>query len=281
MITQSPLLKRFTDFVIERHNIYLRRAAGHPKPWTTDPVLQQYRFCNVYRELDTVTQWLRTNWREPHSANPNLWFAMVVARLINRPDALKESGYPVPWHPERWVRVLDARKQRGDRVFSGAYMIRGVESNGRSKVQYLAEDVLTPMWAKRKEFPVHSTLARAHEWLMDQYGLGSFLAAQVVADVKYTPLLYNAPDWATWAAPGPGSQRGLNRVMGLDVKSPWAAEEWLTKVQDLRLGLNKALPKGWGPLHTQDVQNCLCEFDKYRRTQLSEGRPKQLYSGGA
>lgn len=281
MITQFPLLKQFTTFVIERHSIYLRRAAGQPKPWTTDSILQQYRFCNVYRELDTVTQWLAANWRTPHISDPNLWFAMVVARLVNRPDALEEAGYPVPWHPERWVRVLDVRKQRGDRVFTGAYMIRGVESNGRSKVQYLAEAVLTPMWSKRKEFPAHGTLSRAHEWLMTQYGLGSFLAAQVVADVKYTPLLCKAEDWASWAAPGPGSQRGLNRVMGLDVKASWVTEEWLTKVQDLRLTLNKVLPKGWEPLHAQDVQNCLCEFDKYRRTQLGEGRPKQLYSGGA
>ncbi len=280
-MTTFPLFKQFTTFVIERHSIYLRRAAGQLKPWTTDPIFQQYRFCNVYRELDTVTQWLAANWRKPHSADQYLWFAMVVARLINRPDALAEAGYPVPWHSERWVKVLDARKQRGDRVFNGAYMIRGVESNGRSKVQYLAEDVLTPIWSKRKEFPAHDTLSRTHEWLMDQYGLGSFLAAQVVADVKYTPLLNKATDWHTWAAPGPGSTRGLSRLMDLDVKTPWAPEEWLQHLQDLRSQLNTKISKAWEPLHAQDVQNCLCEFDKYRRTQLGEGRPKQLYLGGA
>ena len=34
-----------------------------------------------------------------------------------------------------------------------------------------------------------------------------------------------------------------------------------------------------GPLHAQDVENCLCEFDKYERTRLGEGRPRSLYAG--
>lgn len=32
-------------------------------------------------------------------------------------------------------------------------------------------------------------------------------------------------------------------------------------------------------LSAQDLQNCLCEFDKYERVRLGEGRPKQLYPG--
>jgi hypothetical protein len=45
--------------------------------------------------------------------------------------------------------------------------------------------------------------------LKEMNGLGSFMVAQVVADVKYAQLK-NARDWATFVAPGPGSKRGLN-----------------------------------------------------------------------
>ena len=279
--SQSSRFNAFFAFVLERHNIYLRRTAGKPKPWTADPLLQQYRFCNVYRELDKVTIWLREHWREPHAQDPDLWFAMVVARLINRPAALLEGGFPLPWKPSQWVRMLDARRARGEQVFSAAYMIRGVESNGRSKVQYLAEDVLTPMWVHRKAFPARGTLAAAHVWLMKFYGMGSFLAAQVVADVKYTPLLACATDWHTWAAPGPGSQRGLNRLLGRTTTAPWNAEEWLRYLRLIQSELNTRLPAKWEPFHAQDVQNCLCEFDKYTRAKNGEGRPKQRYVGGA
>jgi hypothetical protein len=43
-------------------------------------------------------------------------------------------------------------------------------------------------------------------------GLGSFIAAQVVADLKYIEPLNKRFDWQTFAASGPGSRRGLNRV---------------------------------------------------------------------
>jgi hypothetical protein len=117
---------------------------------------------------------------------------------------------------------------------------------------------------------------------MKFYGMGSFLAAQVVADVKYTPLLAGATDWHIWAAPGPGSQRGLNRLVGREVTAPWkAAAEWLGYLHLVRSELNTCLPAKWEPFHAQDVQNCLCEFDKYTRAKNGEGRPKQLYAGGA
>src|SRR4051812_18417786 len=72
--TRMTPLETFWWWINERHAIYLRRQAGQPFPWTTDAILQRYRFCNVFRELDTVTVWLRQNWREPFANHENLWF---------------------------------------------------------------------------------------------------------------------------------------------------------------------------------------------------------------
>src|SRR5262245_11963223 len=112
-----------SEFIAERHAIYLRRKAGQPKPWTQDPILQAFRFCNVYRELDTETKWIADNWRSPHRSDPDLWFALVVARLVNWHETLDELGYPVPWQPDRFVKVLEGRMQRRQKVFTGAYMV--------------------------------------------------------------------------------------------------------------------------------------------------------------
>ena len=114
----------FVAFIKERHAIYLRRQAGQPKPWTDDPILQRYRFCNVYRELDTVTIWIRQNWREPFTEHRNLWFAMAMARAINWPDTLEEIGFPERWDPTVISNVMVARKARGEKVYTGAYMLR-------------------------------------------------------------------------------------------------------------------------------------------------------------
>ena len=72
----------FYDYINERHAIYLKRFIGEPHPWTDDEILQTYSFCNVYRELDKVTVWIRENWKEPYADHPNLPFAMAMARHV-------------------------------------------------------------------------------------------------------------------------------------------------------------------------------------------------------
>lgn len=269
-------------FILERHKIWKLKEAGKPKPWTQDIILQSYRFCNVYRELDTVTQWIATNWRERHKDDPHLWFAMCVARLINWPDTLEALGYPVPWRASRFETTLHGRQTRGEKAFGGAYI---VSTNGRAmdKAIYLAGHVLNPLWAARTRLAPRKgdTLAAFHARLMEFDGMGSFMAAQVVADLKYVEPLRSAPDWHTWAASGPGSRRGLNRVLGRPVDKPWRELDWHMALRDLHGAVEARAKKAkLPPIHAQDLQNCLCEFDKYERTRLGEGRPRATYPGG-
>lgn len=270
------------NWALERHSIALLKTAGKPKPWTQDKILQAYRFCNVYRERDTVTRWIDLKWRKPNTLDPNLFFAMTLARLVNWPDTMHELGYPHKWDPKQFIRIMQARKARGDKTFSGAYI---VSTNGHAmdKAEYLAEYVLNPLWAARKDTKPRDgeTLASYHHRLMRFDGLGSFIAGQVIADLKYATgsPLNSASDWQTWAASGPGSRRGLNRVMGYDYESPWREDNWLSDLGKLRAEFLKGWPKKWEPVHAQDLQNCLCEFDKYERTRLGQGRPRSTYPG--
>src|SRR5438128_138100 len=109
-------------FIAEREEIRRRREAGEPPPWTDDPVMREWRFCNVRREDDRVTRWIAANWRGPNADNPDLWFPMCVARFVNWPDTLAEIGFPVPWDAERFLEVMAARKARGEKCYGGAYM---------------------------------------------------------------------------------------------------------------------------------------------------------------
>src|SRR5271165_5772463 len=43
-------------WVKERNAIYAARQERKPAPWTSDPVLSQYKFTNVFRELDRESQ---------------------------------------------------------------------------------------------------------------------------------------------------------------------------------------------------------------------------------
>lgn len=276
-------VKDLAKFIAARETARQNKEAGEPQPWTNDTIIANYRFCNVRREDDAVTRWIAENWRQPHRDSVDIWFAMVVARLFNEPGTLEAIGYPVPWRSEATRTRLRSRAElQGERVFNPAYI---VSTNGlkMDKIDYVIDIILDPLWEARKMFRPHAkeTLDSYHFRLMQARGLGSFMAAQVVADLKFTDSLCNAADWATWAASGPGSRRGLNRVLGRPPEQHWRETDWRNALTELRDALLPKLPLPLQNLHAQDIQNCLCEFDKYERARTGQGRPKQTYGAKA
>ena len=265
-------------WVKERYSIFLKKEAGEPRPWTEDIILGTYRFCNVHRENDKVTRWIHDNWLSPDCDEQHIWFAMVIARLLNQPEslqALSETAF-VEWDKKRFIDVLTKRKNQGLKNFNGAYI---VSTNGRAmdKVEYLANYVLEPLWKARDSIkPTTSdTLASFFKHLTQYDGMGSFMSAQVVADVKHAPVLAQAEDWWTFAEPGPGSLRGMRYLLGLGMQDTKQDKNWKYNLAILRERLNNDLdiPE----LDGQNTQNCLCELSKYAKTVLGIGVPKQLY----
>lgn len=283
-IKPTPL-KILLHWIRERYSIYVKRNVDKlPAPWTSDPILQSYRFCNVYREHDRVTAWLAQNWRTPNEDDDMLWFAMCVARLLNRTESLAAIGYPVPFR-KTTLNPLRKLEAEGGKVFGAAYI---VSTGGRpmNKLDHIQFNVLQPMWDNRKRITDGvinaKTLEEVYGVIGSNLGFGSFMAAQVVADLKYVKRMRNMPDWYTFASIGPGSRRGMNRLLGIErLNQRIRIDVWLKLLEELRLEVNEqlkhVLPE---PLHAQDLQNCLCEFDKYMRVRNEEGRPKQKFDGG-
>ena len=47
----------FYKFIIKRQDIYYKKTIlKQAWPWTDDEVLKNYKFCNIFRQLDTGTQ---------------------------------------------------------------------------------------------------------------------------------------------------------------------------------------------------------------------------------
>lgn len=278
MTSNFPKFDVLMHWITERHNIFVKRSLGKPSPWTADPILQAYRFCNVYRENDKVTKWIARNWRNSNRNDPDLWFAMLVARYINEPGTMALLGYPVPWIPRRFTSAVEIRKEQGKNVFNAAYII---STGGLSipKHEYLSS-FFTRVWENRKRLRPREamTLREYCDLLVAERGLGRFMVGQIIADLKYVQLR-DAKDWWSFAISGPGSRRGMNRLMGNPVKQNWREEDWFEELKLLRKIVNANLPRKMEPLHGQDLQNCLCEFDKYLRAKTGEGRPKQKFQG--
>lgn len=273
-----PNIDKLIYCIKERQSIYLKKEAGEPQPWTVDPILSTYRFCNVYREQDTVTKWISKNYSNDFDDHNDLWFAIVVARLFNLPSTLSAIKPFLFFDQEFMKRTLKEIKNSGQNVFNAAYI---VSTNGVSmdKIEYLADRVLAPMWELRAYYrPTgKDTLESFFNRLNTANGMGKFMSAQVVADMKDAKPLMFAEDWWSFAEPGPGSLRGMRRVLGLDVKDTKQDKHWKKNLDILREMVNNEIAGAQPQLHAQNLQNDLCEFDKFMRALTGEGKPKQQY----
>ena len=204
--------------------------------------------------------------------------------MFNEPDLSNRSVF------ERYIDtycldlgiLLEAIQKLPTPHVTGAFIIQGMSGyeKGVGVMQYFhkwCEKSWFAKWTVWQDSP--PMLADMFDWLReDAKGLGSFMAAQIVADLKYLPFMVNVLDWWTWAASGPGSKRGLNVVFGRPIYQPWGEQEWLEHIQQLREAENKELvPLGLGPFHAQDTQNHCCEFSKYTKVMTGIGRPRQVY----
>lgn len=279
-------------WINERESIRIKKDSNLPKPWTTDPILQTYKFCNVHREHDKVSKWICNEWLVPNERHPNLWFAMVVARLFNWPPTLEIIGFPsnnFPEHIEHWRHSLKGIRSAGGKVFTGAYL---VSTNGvkMDKIDYILDRVLLPIWTNGRAPSIEivnygegignqlesETLQSYWNELRQFDGLGSFMAGQVVADLKFAMPLIEATDWYNWAPLGPGSIRGLNRFYGRPVDKRLSQDKGLEELIQIQQLIEQRLDMLL-PVH--NVQNCMCEYDKYLRVKNGEGRPRSLYPG--
>lgn len=136
------------------------------------------------------------------------------------------------------------------------------------------------------------TLEAAWNWLKKFDYFGPFHSYEIVTDLRHTALLERAPDIMTWANPGPGARRGLNRVHGRDKKDHSISREGLIEEmrellgysktfdlwpgRDLR-GMTRYREADWPSWEMRDVEHTLCEFDKYERIRLGEGRTRGVY----
>jgi hypothetical protein len=184
--------------------------------------------------------------------------------------------FPDPIESVIWE--LKAERDTGAKIFTSAYTI-STAGKRMDKLDYVADWVVGAVRSREMASNFKPRrLAEAAAWLEEFDGLGSFLAAQVVADAKNTPgnPLKTAPDWQTWCAPGPGSLRGLTALRGRTITPGQFHKEIRLAWDEVR----PLLPAHLQDLHMQDFQNCLCEFSKYAKALTGEGRPRNGYNAG-
>ena len=307
-------LDAFFEYARRREQARLRKEAGLA-PFSEDPILKEWSFCNVEREHDRTTRWfadaLRDTMFEDDPAQ--LLLATVAFRWFNRIETARVlCGQSCSSHANLFLKPFNSRDW-SERLqdfakppyVTGAYIIKTPDGMPKQEgvlwcieqfawqnhpLQYRVGDYAVGYWAMAKimmNHPGKISLEMVWKWLRQFPFMGDFMAYEVVTDLYHTPLLNKAPDIMMWANPGPGAARGLCRLKdaplnGLNRSSKTDREFMLQLMRDILHAstFDRNWPSDWGAWDMRTVEHTLCEFDKYERVKQG-GRLKRRYRAPA
>lgn len=276
MLKPTAVYDTYWRFAAERQAIYERRLRDPYGPWTSDPILRGWRFTNVFRATDRISQYLIGNvqYGVHRSQSPQeIFFRTILFKLFNKIETwemLESKLGPLSWNStdlEKIDDVLNTALARGERIYSAAYIMppprlgrERKHSNHLLLLQMMMLDRLPQYLESAK------TLSEAYNLLIRYPGLGSFLAFQYVIDLNYSTLL--AFDESDFVVAGPGALDGISKCFG-DTGQQEPADIIFLMVENqerefARLGLpfHGLFGRRLQPI---DCQNVFCEISKYAR----------------
>lgn len=262
----------------ERQEIRRKRQCYLEPPWTHDPVLRDFRFCNVHRRDDKVSQWIIKNLYEPLDRTPRLFMAAVIARWFNKIETLELIRQELVGDFDLEVirDVLSAHT--GGPLFGAAYIIQS--PTGKTKLDgilWAIENVYKKAEEGARLSLSSNSMERVHAWLLQFPHLGPFMAYQIVCDLTYTSLLSNPVDKMAWTCAGPGAARGMGWLCHDDPDAfnyNGEKDQGIMRAHMLTVLEMSQDPKVWEPTwgawELATVQHWSCEYDKWRRGHVGQ-----------
>lgn len=269
----SPVLDTYWRFAAERQSVFFRRLRGDVIPWTEDLILQRFKFTNVYRASDRVSQYLIRHVIYSGDQTPReVFFRTILFKLFNRIETWEhiasEFGETPTSESLRFVSAaLDILKGSGS-IYTAAYMMPnptqfGPDFKHRNHCSLLASLLKDDMDVRLYEC---RTMADAFKLLRAVPSFGDFLAYQYALDLNYGPHMNFSE--SEFTAAGPGARDGIRKCfhsIGTMSEADVIAAVCDAQEREFeRMGIK--FDSLWGrPLQWIDCENLFCEVDKYAR----------------
>ena len=269
-------------FACERQNIFTKKLNNESAPWTKDPILQEYKFCNSYRVNDRVSQYLLKNviYNGKNYSSSDMIFRIILFKLFN-----KESTWELllnnfdditlkTFDINKYSEILEKAMKNKIKIYNDAYISCANKAFGYNRKHDNHLALLNKMFNIDKvqnKIIKCSTMEEAFNIIKSYPLIGNFMAYQLVTDINYSEVVNWKENEFTIA--GPGSLRGIKKCF-ID-KGKMSNEDIIRYMYEhqneefKRLNLNfKKI--GNRPLQLIDCQNIFCELDKYCRQALPE-----------
>lgn len=286
VVFNKERLARFIWLCHERYQIKLRKEAGEPQPWTADPILQRYHFCNVHSYDDKTSRAIHALINAQEEPRRRV-AAAIMGRYVN-----KASSIAPCWEVWRSPtgNLADAIRKHG--LNANAYKIHTPKGLFQPDGVALAMEGVTEDLCDR--VTATTDMPSAIKVLRELHGTGGFNGYLIALD------LLRCGHWSPtfngeYAFMGPGAYRGACHISGDDVKyirtderasSSWRQAKGGPEVQawgqrfmrSLARKVSEGWPPSWQPFTIHESEFMLCEHDKHVRKQIAGGSGR-LYQG--
>ena len=303
----TTVFDSYWRFAAERQNVFLKRYSGQPSPWTNDPVIKKYKFTNVYRITDRVSQYLVKNviYNEKFSSEgAEVFFRIILFKLFNKIETWEELLTEIGeisyenFKINTFDKVLLNLLQKGQAIYSAAYIMPSGKSFFGHEKKHKNHLLLIKKMMQEKlsqKIEQSNSMQRGFELLRSYPSIGDFLAYQYITDINYSNITNYSE--SEFVIPGPGAKSGIRKCFsdlgGLSeveiIKLMMDRQE--IEFERLELKFERI---GNRPLQLIDCQNIFCETDKYSRVMhpeikgtsdririkqvfVSHGDPEKLY----
>lgn len=279
MQVRQEIYDTYWRFTALRQEVFFNKINNMPPPWTSDPIINTYKFCNAYRASDRVSQYLIKNiiYGDNRSKNEEeVLLRILLFKIFNKIETWEYLENKIGdficlsnFNFNVYSNLLQDAMETGYVIYTSAYMSCASKEFGYDKKHQNHLALIEQMVVKDH---VVSRIVRAKSLeevfhTIQEYPLlGKFMAYQLATDINYSEIINF--DENSFTIAGPGAERGINKCfLDTDGKSNADIIHWMTENQEQefqRLGLN--FQSLWGrPLQAIDCQNLFCETDKYCR----------------
>ena len=282
IIPNDSTLRYYFYFIQERMNIFWKKCQGY-ETLTDDSILQNYKFTNVYRACDRVSQYLIRNviYKNINEYSPeDVLLRILIFKVFNRIetweylkqyDNIKVSSFDV----ERLSRILTLR-QSTHPIFSNAYMMTGcysgyagIATKHQTWLQMIEEEFIKGCGLRK--ILQATSMAEVYNQLREYPLIGDFLAYQYSIDFNYSPYLNFDED--SFVKAGIGAIRGIKKCFfsyGHEYEDAiYYIHDHFEELQK-KYGFTEFRPLPGRQPKLIDLQNCFCETDKYLRAKMPE-----------
>jgi alpha-glutamyl/putrescinyl thymine pyrophosphorylase clade 1 len=280
---RRPVLDAYWRFAAERQQIFEARLVDPHGPWTEDPILARYKFCNTFRASDRISQYLISRVIYDPAASDlapeDVFLRIVLFRLFSKEstwEALEDATGGVcreTLDTERLGDLLDELR-REQPIYTAAFILCAHDAYGHRAKHRNHLELVRRMFAPGAlgaQIARASRLEDVYEALRQWPMIGAFMGYQLAIDLNYSDhVIFDENDFTV---PGPGAVRGLQKVF-----SDFGDRTHRQLIMDMVARQDEhfeRLDLPWSglfgrSLHAIDCQGLFCETDKYARVAFPE-----------